>query len=126
MEQLADPLFSSSFDALPFALCGVPKARRLAPFAHHAPIARLDSPLSLWCFARKAPIFFATLKEMTHARSCPVWPARCALRAARRSEDHETNGRDHPDVGDLRVRVRPVALSRHQQDRPADPDRARV
>src|SRR5438132_9190406 len=93
----------------------VPKARRLAPFAHHAPIARLDSPLSLWCFVRKAPIFFATLKEeMNHARSCPVWPARCALRAARRPEDHETDGRDHSDVADLRVRVRPLALSRHQ------------
>ena len=43
-------------------------------------------------------------------------PARRALRGARRPDDRRADGRRHQDLGDLRLRLRPVALPRHQPD----------
>ncbi len=54
------------------------------------------------------------VKGDNHARSCSLRSARCAFRGARRAEDHRADRCRHPDLGHLRVRVRPVALSRHQ------------
>src|SRR5713226_718735 len=65
-------------------------------------------------------------KGVTHAWKCSVRPARRALRGARRSDDHRADGCHHQDLGHLRLRFRPLAIPRHQPDRPADPDGARV
>ena len=42
------------------------------------------------------------------------------------ADDHRADRCHHPDLGHLRVRVRPVALPRHQPDQRADADGARV
>ena len=56
-------------------------------------------------------------KEPNHARSSSLRSARRALRGARRTPDHRADGCDHPAVGDLHLRLGPVAVSRHQRRR---------
>src|SRR6266699_3074694 len=65
-------------------------------------------------------------EEINYARNHALWPPGRALRGAPRPDDYQTDGRHHPHLGGLRVRVRPVALPRHCADHGADPDGPRV
>ena len=61
-----------------------------------------------------------------HARRRHLWKGRRPVRGARRAGNHPADRRGHQAVGDLRVRVGPVDLSRHQPVEGADADRPRI
>src|SRR6266404_6916380 len=60
-------------------------------------------------------------KEINNARSCSLRAARCAFRGARNAEDRQANRCHHQDLGNVCLRVGPVAVSRHPADCPSRP-----
>src|SRR5438270_7112119 len=52
---------------------------------------------------------FTRGEEINYARNHALRPPGRALRGASRPNDDRTDGRHHPNLGGLRVRVRPVA-----------------
>jgi hypothetical protein len=52
--------------------------------------------------------------EVFHARRCVTRCARRPLRGARGASHRRTDGRDHQPAGHVHLRIRPVAVPRHQ------------
>src|SRR5438128_12666847 len=65
-------------------------------------------------------------KEISYARRYALWSARSALRGARHAEDHQTNRRDHQEHGDVRLRIRPLAIPRYRSGSSAHSNGTRV
>ena len=65
-------------------------------------------------------------RSCCHAWRSDVRPRRRAGRGPTRADHPEADRRDHQAVGDLHLRVGPVALPRHRPGRRADPDGPRV